>query len=38
VEQPGQPATSEDDAPEGPTDSEPPNDGPDDGMLLIDFR
>lgn len=38
VEQPGQSATSEDDAPEGPSDSEPPNDGPDDGMLLIDFR
>jgi SAM-dependent methyltransferase len=38
VEQPGQQATSEDDAPGGPNDSEPPNDGPDDGMLLIDFR
>jgi len=39
VEQPGQSVTtSEDDAPEGPSDSEPPNDGPDDGMLLIDFR
>jgi ubiquinone/menaquinone biosynthesis C-methylase UbiE len=38
VEQPGQQATSEDDAPGGPKDSEPPNDGPDDGMLLIDFR
>jgi ubiquinone/menaquinone biosynthesis C-methylase UbiE len=38
VEQPGQAATSEEDAPEGPRDPEPPNDGPDDGMLLIDFR
>jgi SAM-dependent methyltransferase len=38
VEQPGQPAATEDDVPEGSSDSEPPNDGPDDGMLLIDFR
>ncbi len=38
VEQPGQPAKPEDDAPEGPRDPEPPTDGPDDGMLLIDFR
>jgi ubiquinone/menaquinone biosynthesis C-methylase UbiE len=37
VEQPGQ-STTEDDAPEGKSDPEPPNDGPDDGMLLIDFR
>ena len=38
VERPGQPPTDEDDAPEGPRDPEPPTDGPDDGMLLIDFR
>ena len=38
VEQPGQPAKPEDDAPEGPRDPEPPTDGPDDGTLLIDFR
>jgi len=38
VERPGQPPTDDDDAPEGPRDPEPPTDGPDDGMLLIDFR
>ena len=38
IEQPGQPAKPEDHAPEGPRDPEPPTDGPDDGMLLIDFR
>ena len=38
VEQPGQMAMPEDDPPEGPHDPEPPTDGPDDGMLLIDFR
>jgi len=39
VEQPGQSAAAEDaELPERPGDPEPPNDGPDDGMLLIDFR
>ncbi len=38
VEQPGQQVMTEDDVPQGPSDSEPPNEGPDDGMLLIDFR
>jgi ubiquinone/menaquinone biosynthesis C-methylase UbiE len=38
VEQEGQRLTDEDDAPAGPSEPEPPTDGPDDGMLLIDFR
>jgi SAM-dependent methyltransferase len=38
VEQPGQRGRAEDNAPEGPSDPEPPTDGPDGGMLLIDFR
>ena len=39
IERPGQsPTREEDDAPECPHDPEPPTDGPDDGMLLIDFR
>jgi SAM-dependent methyltransferase len=38
VERPGEPPTAEEDDPEGPHDPEPPTDGPDDGMLLIDFR
>jgi ubiquinone/menaquinone biosynthesis C-methylase UbiE len=38
VERPGEPSPDEDDAPQGPADTEPPTDGPDDGMLLIDFR
>ena len=38
VERPGEPTTDEDDEPQGPGETEPPTDGPDDGMLLIDFR
>ncbi|HET8961964.1 class I SAM-dependent methyltransferase [Nocardioides sp.] len=39
VERPGQaPGDEEGDGPEPPRDAEPPTDGPDDGMLLIDFR
>ena len=38
VERPGEPSADESDGPEGPRDPEPPTDGPDDGMLLIDFR
>jgi ubiquinone/menaquinone biosynthesis C-methylase UbiE len=38
VEQPGQRSHDEDAILDDPPESEPPTDGPDDGMLLIDFR
>jgi hypothetical protein len=38
VERPGAPASDDDDVAASPSDSEPPTDGPDDGMLLIDFK
>jgi SAM-dependent methyltransferase len=38
VERPGDQAPDDAEATAGPRDPEPPNDGPDDGMLLIDFK